>query len=104
MEATAFSFSNSMIGWAFEILSPSLTKTFTTVPESAPSPRFGNFRSIPGSHDLRENLFRFDLQLFNRFLNLTAIQLPLLRQRIQRGDDHTFCVTFEETPEALAGV
>ena len=37
MVATAFSFSNSRMGWSFATVSPSLTKRLTTVPESAPS-------------------------------------------------------------------
>src|SRR2546422_329816 len=46
MVATAFSFSNSRIGWSSVIRSPSLTNKFTTVPESAPSPRAGSLLSI----------------------------------------------------------
>ncbi len=46
MVATAFSFSSSNTAWFGESSSPSFTKRLTTVPESAPSPSGGNFKSI----------------------------------------------------------
>src|ERR1051326_8791624 len=53
--ATAFSFSSSKIGWSLATESPSLTIRLTTVPESAPSPRFGNLTSITLSIDMAQD-------------------------------------------------
>ncbi len=59
IEATAFSFSNSMMAWSFAIVSPSFTKMLTTTPESAPSPSLGSFTSIIATHNLAQTAVAF---------------------------------------------
>src|SRR5208337_2598556 len=63
IEATAFSFSSSRIGWSLVNWSPSLTSKFTTMPESAPSPRLGSLISM------LDNLWRDHLRIQPKFLD-----------------------------------
>src|SRR4029077_8374560 len=100
---------------SFEIWSPSLTNKFTTVPESAPSPRAGSLISIvetrlqfgspPSPSDqVRMNLFRIDIHFLDRLLDDATFQLTFFRQCVQRSDDRALRVHLEKPTQVFARV